>query len=159
MLLHNLFNILLFLVHDLLKTCSNFLWKSLFTAAPKSIMFFQFRFHGWSAFFLLFPWIPITAIFMAIIYQFMTAIMAILTILAIMAWLNMVLNMVIIGVYGKIRERADHESGINKLQQFKSYGQTKTYTKIRVIFLCILAQNFNKLERLLRMFGFVSNLF
>ena len=53
---------------------------------------------------------------MAILYHSMMAIMSILTILAIIARLNMVLNMVIIVVYGKIRKMlATHENGIEKI--------------------------------------------
>ena len=39
------------------------------------------------------------------------------------------------------------------LPWFKSYGQFKIETEIRVIFLCILAQIFNELEGPLRMLG------
>ena len=66
----------------------------------------------------------------------MTAIMAILTILAIMTWFNMALNMVIIGVYGKIR---------------KSYGQIEIDTEFRANLHSILVQIFNEREGTLRM--------
>ena len=39
---------------------------------------------------------------------------------------------------------------LKKLQRLKSYRQIKIYTEIRANFLCILAQNFNKLEGPLR---------
>ena len=47
------------------------------------------------------------AIFVAILSQAKMAIMAILTILAIMVRLNMATNMAIIGVYGKNRKNVD----------------------------------------------------
>ena len=46
---------------------------------------------------------------------------------------------------------------LKKLQRLKSYGQIKIYTEIRANFLCIMAQNFNKLEGPLRILGFASN--
>ena len=57
----------------------------------------------------------------------MTAIMAILTNLAIMARLNMVLNMVVFDVYWKIRKNVGHPWKRNwkKMQLFKTYGQIK----------------------------------
>ena len=57
---------------------------------------------------------------------------------------------------GNIRENAvTHETELKKLQQLKSYGQIKIFSKIRAIFFCILTQNFNELEGPLRMIGFV----
>ena len=73
----------------------------------------------------------------------MTTIIAILTILAIMAWLNMVLNMVIIGVYGKIRKNVViHENGIEKIEKIsKDMAKSKSTQKLGA-FLLYVARKF-----------------
>ena len=58
-------------------------------------------------------------------FHSMTAIRAILTILAIMAWLNMVLNMVVIDVYGKIRKNVGHQ----RKRNWKNFSGSKDIAK------------------------------
>ena len=55
----------------------------------------------------------------------MTAIRAILTILAIMAWFNMDLNMVVMDVYGKIRKNLGHQWKRN----WKNFSGSKDIAK------------------------------